>query len=91
MTDYVCTIERLANGFEVELTDPKIVAQNNKRDGKLGSNSPIVPWKDPKIGYAFKNVDEVCAFLKTNLDKAMPLDEYGGSFDAAVAEGDDNE
>ena len=88
MSDYVCRIERLANGFEVELTDPKIVAQNQKRDTKGMS---MGPWKDPKVGYAFKNVDEVCAFLKTNLDKAMPLDEYGSNFDTAVDEEDDNE
>ena len=86
MSDYVCRIERLANGFEVELTDPKIVAQNQKRDTKSIS---MTPWKDPKVGYAFKTVDEVCMFLKTNLDKAMPLDEYGSTFDAAVEDNSD--
>ena len=85
MDDSVCTIERLANGFEVEITDPKIVEANNKRSTKSMSS---VSWKDPKVGYAFKTVDEVCAFLKANLDKAMPLDEFSGSFDAANSEGD---
>ena len=84
MTDYVCKIERLANGFEVEISDPKIVAQNNKRNDSKG----YTPWKDPMVGYSFKSVAEVCAFLEKNLEKALPADEFGNSFDAAVSEDD---
>lgn len=84
----VVRIERLNNGFEVEMTDPAIVEYNNKRDNsKAGIYKP---WKDPKVSYAFKTVKEVVAFLEKNLEKAMPIDdEYGSAFDAAVAEDDD--
>lgn len=85
MSDYVCRIERLANGYEVEISDPKIVAQNNKR------SSGNYTWRDPMVGYSFKTVAEVCAFLEKNLEKALPEDEFGKTFDAAVEEdeGDD--
>jgi len=77
-----CTvkIERLVNGYEVEMKDPEIVKANMKP-----SKGPS-PWKDPNVGYVFKTVDEVLAFLKTNLEKALPMDEYESSFDAASAE-----
>ncbi|MEY4763129.1 MAG: hypothetical protein RLZZ200_2985 [Pseudomonadota bacterium] len=81
MDEYVCKIEKLANGYEVIMADPAIVKANASSKGS---------WRDPNIGHAFKDVDEVCAFLKANLDKAGAGDEYSSSFDAAVAEeGDD--
>lgn len=84
-----CTvrIERLKNGFEVEMRDPEIVKANN---APSKNNAPR-PWKDPNVGYVFKTVDEVLAFLKKNLDKALPEDEFDSSFDAATeeAEGED--
>lgn len=83
----IVRIERLKNGFEVEMTDPAIVQQNNKRDNSKGS---YTPWKDPKVAYAFKTVAEVVTFLEKNLEKAMPMDEYGSSFDAAVASNEDD-
>lgn len=85
MSDYVVKIERLANGYEVEMSDPEII-KNNQKPTKSGS---MGAWKDPKVSYAFKSVDEVIKFLKTNLDKAMPMDEYGSSFEAAAAEEED--
>ncbi len=88
MDSCVVKIEKLANGYEVELSDPAIVKQNAARDNSKG---PYKPWKDPKVGYAFKSVQEVCAFLEKNLDKALPLDEYGSAFDSAVAETDDDD
>jgi len=88
MDRYVCRIERLNNGYEVELTDPQIVAANNKRDN---SGTRVGQWRDPKVGYVFKTVKEVTDFLSKNLDKAMPLDEYGSSFDSAVAEASDDD
>lgn len=78
MSECVVKIERLANGYEVEMTDPKIVKENSKIDRKG-------PWRDPKVAYAFKSVEEVLNFLKTNLDTAMPMDDYETSFDAAAA------
>lgn len=81
MGEYVVKIERLKNGFEVEMTDPAIVKQNR---ASSKSNKPM-PWKDPNVGYAFKTAEEVCKFLMANLDKAMPMDEYESSFDEAAA------
>lgn len=88
MSEYVCKIERLTNGFEVEITDPKIVEYNNKRDNSL-SKGPYKPYKDPKVSYAFKSVKEVVDFLSKNLDKAVPIDEFESSFDVAAGEDDD--
>lgn len=85
MGDYVCKIERLANGYEVEITDPKIVAANKKSTGLSKG------WKDPKVCYAFKTIKEVLAFLEKNLDKALPLDEYESSFDMAAKNEEEDE
>lgn len=75
----VAKIEKAANGYEVEMTDPKIAAANAK---------PGARWRDPEVSFVFKTVEEVLGFLKTNLDKAVPIDEYGTSFDAAAKEED---
>lgn len=83
MAEYVCKIERLANGYEVEITDPEIVKANGQ--AKLGK-----PWRDPKVCYAFKTIPEVLAFLRKNLDKALPMDEYESSFDEAMKEDKDD-
>lgn len=80
MSDCIVKIERLANGYEVEMRDPAIVKKN--------SNMKSGGYKDPHVSYAFKTVDEVMAFLKKNLDKAMPMDEYESSFAEAVTEED---
>lgn len=83
MSHNVCKIERLANGYEVELTDPQIVKEN--QSAKLGK-----PWKDPKVCYAFKSAKEVVKFLSKHLETALPLDEYSTSFDKATEEEDDD-
>tara|TARA_R110000868_G_scaffold19150_3_gene82780 strand:+ start:1080 stop:1331 length:252 start_codon:yes stop_codon:yes gene_type:complete len=78
----ICKIERLANGYEVEITDPKIVEQNKK--GKGG-------YKNPDVSYAFKTVQEVLSFLGKNLKTAMPMDEYESSFDMAATKEEEND
>lgn len=75
MDDYIVRIEKLTNGFEVEIRDPKLAAKNDK---------PGV-YRDPWCSYAFKTTAEVCKFLDENLDKAVPADDFGSSFDAATA------
>lgn len=70
-------IEKIANGYEVTLTDPAIVKANSKANSK---------WRDPSREYAFKTVKEVLAFLDKHLDSALPADDYESSFDSAVAE-----
>lgn len=74
-------IERMENGYEVEVQDPAIVKQNAGYDKKGNRNS----WKNPSRSYGFKSVEEVTAFLEKNLDKALPQDDYTASFDEAVA------
>lgn len=80
MSHNVCKIERLANGYEVSMADPKIVEQNQKGKGV---------WKDPEVCYVFKSTKEVLAFLKQHLDTALPLDEYEDTFSKASAEEED--
>ena len=75
-------IERLTNGYEVSVRDPKIVEANRK------SNSS---YKNPCREYVFTDVKSVLLFLEKNLDKALPADDFDSSFDAAVADMDDEE
>ncbi len=77
----IVRIERMANGFEVEITDPAIVKANQSSKDK---------WRDPNISYAFKTVREVVAFLSRNLEKALPVDDYTSSFDKAADEESDS-
>ena len=82
MSDGIC-IEKTANGFTVAAQDPDIVKSNAKSKGA---------WKNPERTYVFKTADEVLGFLKTNLDKALPDDEYESAFDEALEDdgGDDD-
>ena len=82
MGECIVRIEKMKNGFEVEMKDPEIVKANQKASGK--SNSPM-PYKDPNVAYVFKTSDEVLAFLKANLDKCVPEDDFESSFDEAAA------
>ncbi len=70
-------IERVANGYEVEVSDPAIKPDK----GDL--------YVDRKKEYVFKTVDEVLKFLTKNLDKALPADEYDSAFEDAAEEMDD--
>ena len=76
MSEYDVRIERLANGYEVTLRDPKIVKENAKPNSK---------YRNSTREYVFKTLPELLAFLKKNLDKALPPDEFGSAFDSAVA------
>lgn len=86
MSDFRVCIERMQNGYEVSLSDPKIVKANNTRD-----KNGYTPYRDPTVEYAFKDVDEVLAFLKENLDKALPANDFSSAFDAAAKAAQDNE
>lgn len=81
-------IEKIANGYTVSMDDPEIVKANRARDmSKAGSK----PWRDPNVKHAFKDDASVIAFISKNIGKMLPSggDEYASSFDAAVAEDDD--
>lgn len=81
-SDCRITISRLANGWSVRMTDPKIVEKNNKRDDKNGYR----PWTDPEVTFAFDTPKDVLKFLNANLEKALPTDEYDTSFAKALGE-----
>jgi len=78
----IVRIERMANGYEVEITDPEIVKANESSKDK---------WRDPNVSYAFKTPREVVTFLSRNLEKALPLDDYTTSFDKAANEEEDDD
>ena len=81
MSEYTCKIERAANGFEVELADPKIVARN-KQKGQ---------YNNPQVTYVFRTVAEVLAFLTKTLETALPMGEYDATFSKALEESDDDD
>jgi len=59
----VLRVEKLENGYEVEICDPKIMAANQKPKSSYES-----PWK----GYAFTTAAEVVAFISEHLDSLKP-------------------
>lgn len=78
-------IERLANGFKVRLSDPKIVKQNKERDAMPYDSKNRPPYQSPQREYVFTSVKAITAFLTANLDKMMPAGDFSSSFDSAVA------
>lgn len=82
----MCTIriERVQNGYVMEITDPEIVKQNRDKES-YGKG-----WRDPDVKYTFDEASELLEFLTKNIDKALPMDEYDASFDAAVKEASDD-
>lgn len=80
MSDCRVVIERVANGYEVEVSEP---ASSSKKANDL--------YVDRRKEYVFKTVEEVLGFLTKNLDKALPADEYDSAFDDAVEEMEDDE
>ncbi len=87
MGDYSCTIERKKNGFTVRMKDPKIVKANTKRDL---SSKGYTPYRDPWVEYVFTDMAKMVKFLEANLETALAEDDYSTSFDAALAEEDDD-
>ena len=69
MSDYVLKIEKLENGFTVEIRDEKIAAANSKAKAN---------WKDPWKEYAFSTSKEVIAFVTSHLGSLpkSPSDEF---------------
>lgn len=83
MGDQVLRIEKLTNGYEVEVCDEKIRAANEK---------PKTSWQDPWKGYAFENAEGVVEFVRLHLDKLKPPPgadaEYASAFKQATEEDD---
>jgi hypothetical protein len=84
MDDCVVRIEKLANGYEVEICDPKVRESNNK---------PKSTYENPWVGYAFSTAAEVVKFLEQHLESLEPEGDddeiYGKAFAEAASEGDD--
>lgn len=80
-------IERAANGYSVSMRDPKIEAANRKRD--LSTKGSYAPYIDPNREYVFTTFDAMMTFLKANLDKALPQQDYDSAFELMSEEGDD--
>lgn len=85
---YRISIERLENGFSVELPDLEAMAKM-KADAKknAGKDSPMsMPYMgDCTRKYAAKNTKEVIALVNGSL-KTMPEAEFDSAFDEAAAE-----
>lgn len=78
-------IQRHQNGYTVRITDPAKVKANRERDKNRGKDGCCVSeWQDPQVSYAFTTRDEVTTFIKDNIDKALPDDEFSSTFDAVV-------
>jgi hypothetical protein len=79
MGDTVLRIEKLTNGYEVEICDPKITESNRK---------PKSEYQDPWKGYAFTTAEEVKTFVGLHLDQLKPPpgpdDEYADAFKQAT-------
>lgn len=58
MSEEVLRIEKLENGYEVEVCDPDIKKANAK---------PKTEWKSPWKAYAFSTDKEVIAFVTKHL------------------------
>ena len=85
---YRVSIERLVNGFEVELPDleamAKMKADAKKKAGK--DSSMAMPYMGDCVKkYAAKNVAEVLALVSGSL-KSLPEAEFDAAFDEAAAE-----
>lgn len=76
MGDSCCRIEKLQNGYEVEIYDAAIAKANDTKNAK----GAYPPYKSPWVSYVFTDVVEVLKFLKTALPKATK-DEFSSSFD----------
>jgi len=80
MGDCILRIEKLENGYEVEVYDEAIAEQNRKPK----NSSYTDPWK----AYAFENAEGVVKFIGLHLDKLKPPPgadaEYADAFNQAA-------
>lgn len=77
----IVRVEKLQNGYEVEVCDPDIVKANNK---------PKSAYMDPWKGYAFTTAKEVTDFLTKVMDTLEPDngDDMGTNFQRAIEDDD---
>lgn len=72
-------IKRDRNGWEVQVDDPELVAYNATR----GDDDP---WCDSTVEYNFETSAQAIAFVAAVIDKALPEDTYGSTFDKLAKE-----
>jgi hypothetical protein len=81
MGDQILRIEKLTNGYEVEIVDTKAMENNRK---------PKTEYIDPWKSYAFTTAEEVKAFIGEHLDSLSPPpeadEEYATAFKQAATE-----
>lgn len=86
MDNCILRIDKLANGYEVSIADPKILAENEK---------PRTNYKSPWVEYAFTTGDEVISFVKGHLGSLKPEPDgetlYGQEFARQATKHDDKE
>ena len=78
MSECVLRVEKLENGYTVEVCDPALVRSNK--------NSKV-PYKSPWKEYAFKTVKEVSTFVTKVLPTLDPeATDMGAAFEKACEE-----
>jgi hypothetical protein len=77
MSETVLRVEKLENGYTVEVCDPSVMAKNK---------SPKAPYKSPWKEYAFTTPKEALAFITKVLPTLNPEeDDMGAAFNEACA------
>jgi hypothetical protein len=77
MSETVMRVEKLANGYTVEVLDPSVAASNKKSKGI---------YKDPWKEYAFTDDKAALAFITKVLPTLKPEeDDAGAAFNEACA------
>ncbi len=83
MSDNVLRVDKLENGYTVEVCDAQIMAQNRDPKAKTSYQDP---WKE----YAFSSAAEVAQFVSEHLDSLKPppdaATQYAGAFAKAAEE-----
>jgi hypothetical protein len=77
--DDIVRIERLENGYEVEVLDPKIAESNAK---------PTGGYQDPYKAYAFDDIEKMLTFLREvlpKIDVPTSKDTYAAEFKKATS------
>lgn len=81
MSDTILRIDKLENGYKIEVCDEAIMAANAK---------PKSSYKDPWKAYAFESAAGVVKFVQLHLDKLKPPpgaeEEYSQAFNRAAKE-----
>lgn len=80
MSETVCRIEKLTNGYTVEIPDAAVQKANK---------NPKTPYKDPWKEYVFATATEASAFVMKHLEGLEPPEEDMGVEFARATEGED--